>query len=168
MFKKLVFSTAIIASFVAAPAFAGDYGDKKADMNIVEVVTKKDDFSTLATALTEAGLVDTVQNAENITVFAPTNAAFEKLPEGALATLLLPENRDQLTDILTYHVVPSKIMAGDIETGTTEVETMQGDTITVTKTEDGVMVNNATVTKADVRAENGVIHVIDTVIMPTE
>jgi uncharacterized surface protein with fasciclin (FAS1) repeats len=175
--KKLLLATAAVMAIASAPAFAGDHshGDKdyghshkemKAEKNIVEIATSKDDFSTLATALTEAGLVETVQDAESLTVFAPTNDAFAKLPEGTLDTLLLPENKEQLTSILTYHVVPSKIMAGDIAMGTTEVETLQGDTLTVTKTEDGVMVDGANVTMADVKASNGVIHVIDTVVMP--
>lgn len=175
MFKKFLFTTAAIVTMASAPAFADMHSgsanhDKTAEQeappNIVEIATTNPDFSTLATALTEAGLVETIQNAEDITVFAPTNAAFEKLPEGTLDTLLLPENREKLKSILTYHVVQGKIMADDIATGSTDVDTLQGTTATVVKTDAGVTVDGATVTTADVKAGNGVVHIIDTVMMP--
>jgi uncharacterized surface protein with fasciclin (FAS1) repeats len=173
MIKKLLLSTTTVVALFAASdmALAYNYGenkDKSAKMekNIIEIATKKENFSTLVTALQAADLVGTIQNAENITVFAPTNEAFAKLPEGTLETLLKPENKEQLQAILTYHVVGSEIMSGDIAMGTSSVATLQGGTIEVTKSENGVTVNNANVIMADVDAVNGVVHAIDTVILP--
>jgi uncharacterized surface protein with fasciclin (FAS1) repeats len=170
MFKKFLLATAL-TTVVAGGAIAHDHGDKKdkmdkSEMNIVEVVTSKDKFSTLAAALTAADLVSTVQSAEGITVFAPTNDAFAKLPEGTLDTLLMEENKAQLQSILKYHVVGSEIMSGDIAMGTSSVATLEGSEVDVTKEDGKVMVDGATVTYADIKAENGVIHVIDSVIMP--
>ncbi|NQW68180.1 MAG: fasciclin domain-containing protein, partial [Acidimicrobiaceae bacterium] len=121
------------------------------------------DFATLVAALTAAGLVETLQGAGPFTVFAPTEAAFAALPEGLLAKLLLPENVAVLTAILTYHVVPGMVMSTDIAAG--DVATVEGSTVALT-TDMGVMVNGATVIAADVPASNGVIHVIDAVIVP--
>jgi len=98
-------------------------------------------------------------------VFAPTDAAFKKLPEGTVENLLKPENKDKLTSILTFHVVPGKVMSGDIKGKTTQAETVEGGELSIDATDD-VMVGNAKVTKADIAASNGVIHVIDTVLMP--
>ena len=131
--------------------------------DIVEVASGNPDFSILTTALTEAGLVETLQGPGPFTVFAPTNEAFEALPEGLLDTLLLPENEETLTAILTYHVVPAEVPSSAIEPG--DVATVEGSTVTLA-TDDGVTVNDATVTTADVEASNGVIHVIDAVLVP--
>ena len=130
---------------------------------IVEVAQGNADFSTLVAAITAAGLGDALSGEGPFTVFAPTNAAFEALPAGLLDKLLLPENKDVLTAILTYHVVAGKVMAADVTAG--DVATLEGSTIALT-TEGGVMVNDANVTATDVEASNGVIHVIDAVIVP--
>ena len=130
---------------------------------IVEVAQGNADFSTLVAAITAAGLGDALSGEGPFTVFAPTNAAFEALPEGLLEKLLLPENKEVLTKILTYHVVPSKVMAADVAAG--DVATLEGSTFAIT-TEGGVKVNASNVTATDVAASNGVIHVIDAVLVP--
>lgn len=130
---------------------------------IVEVAQGNADFSTLVAAVTAAGLGDALSGEGPLTVFAPTNAAFEALPEGLLEKLLLPENKDVLVKILTYHVVAAKVMAADVAAG--DVTSLEGSTFAVT-TDGGVKVNDANVTATDVPASNGVIHVIDAVIVP--
>ena len=131
---------------------------------IVEVAQANPDFSTLVAAVTAAGLGETLSGEGPFTVFAPTNAAFEALPEGLLEKLLLPENKDTLVKILTYHVVAAKVMAADVAAG--DVTTVEGSTFAVT-TDGGVKINgDTTVTATDVEASNGVIHVIDKVIVP--
>jgi uncharacterized surface protein with fasciclin (FAS1) repeats len=130
---------------------------------IVEVASANDDFSTLVAAVTAADLAGTLSSDGPFTVFAPTNAAFDALPEGLVAKLLLPENKDVLVAILTYHVVAGKVMAADVTAG--DVASVQGENITVDTT-GGVKVNTANVTATDVAASNGVIHVIDAVIVP--
>ena len=130
---------------------------------IVDVAVANPDFSTLVTALTAAGLVETLSGEGPFTVFAPTNAAFDALPAGLLEKLLLPENKDVLVAILTYHVVAGKVMAADVTAG--KVASVQGEEITF-DTASGVMVNNAKVVTADIAASNGVVHVIDAVLVP--
>lgn len=132
---------------------------------IVDVAASTDGFSTLVAAVTAAGLVDTLNGAGPFTVFAPTDAAFAALPEGVLDALLLPENKDLLVKILTYHVVAGQVLAADVTDG--DVATVEGQTIKLS-TAGGVMVNGAMVTTADVMASNGVIHVIDAVILPPD
>jgi uncharacterized surface protein with fasciclin (FAS1) repeats len=131
--------------------------------NIVAVAQGNADFSTLVAAITAAGLGDALSGAGPFTVFAPTNAAFEALPAGLLEKLLLPENKEILTKILTYHVVPAKVMAADVAAG--DVNTLEGSAFAIT-TEGGVKVNASNVTATDVAASNGVIHVIDAVLVP--
>ena len=131
--------------------------------NIVEVAQGNPEFSTLVTAVTAAGLGEALSGAGPLTVFAPTNAAFEALPAGLLQKLLLPENKETLTKILTYHVVAAKVMAADVKAG--DVTTLEGSTFAIT-TEGGVKVNESKVTATDVPASNGVIHVIDAVLVP--
>ncbi len=131
---------------------------------IVEVAQANTDFSTLVAAITAAGLAETLSGEGPFTVFAPTNAAFEALPEGLLEKLLLPENKEVLVKILTYHVVGAKVMAADVAAG--DVSTVEGSTFSIT-TEGGVKVNDANVTSTDIAASNGVIHVIDAVIVPS-
>ena len=131
--------------------------------NIVAVAQGNPEFSTLVAAITAAGLGDALSGEGPFTVFAPTNAAFEALPAGLLEKLLLPENKEVLTKILTYHVVPSKVMAADVAAG--DVTTLEGSTFAIT-TEGGVKVNASNVTATDVPASNGVIHVIDAVLVP--
>ena len=131
--------------------------------NIVEVAQGNADFSTLVAAVVAADLAETLSGEGPFTVFAPTNAAFEALPAGLLEKLLLPENKETLVKILTYHVVQSKVMAADVAAG--EVTTVEGSTFEIT-TMGGVKVNTANVTATDVPASNGVIHVIDAVLVP--
>ncbi|MFL4469048.1 fasciclin domain-containing protein [Tateyamaria armeniaca] len=144
---------------LAASAFAG--GAKK---DIVDTAVSAGSFETLVAAVQAAGLVDTLKGDGPFTVFAPTDAAFAALPEGTVESLLLPENKDQLVSILTYHVVPGKVMSTDLSDDM-EATTVQGESITI-DLDNGVMVEEATVTTADIETSNGVIHVIDTVILP--
>jgi uncharacterized surface protein with fasciclin (FAS1) repeats len=130
---------------------------------IVEVASSTEGFSTLVTAVSAAGLVDTLNGEGPFTVFAPTDDAFAALPAGVLDALLLPENKDVLTQILTYHVVPDQVMAADVTDG--EVATVEGQSVTLS-TADGVTVNGAKVIQADVVTSNGVIHAIDAVLLP--
>lgn len=132
---------------------------------IVDVASANPDFSTLVTALSAAGLVETLSGEGPFTVFAPTNAAFAALPAGVLDALLLPENKDALVKILTYHVVPGTVLAADIADG--DVATVEGQSVTLS-TASGVTVNGANVVTADVLADNGVIHVIDAVLVPAD
>ncbi|MGJ3263819.1 MAG: fasciclin domain-containing protein [Salinarimonas sp.] len=134
--------------------------------DIVDVAIAADDFTTLVAAVDAAGLVETLKGEGPFTVFAPTDAAFAALPEGTVETLLQPENRDQLVAILTYHVIPGAVMSSDIAGQEVMPETVQGSTLSIDATGDAVMVNNATVVTADVEATNGVIHIIDTVLIP--
>ncbi|TGD43138.1 fasciclin domain-containing protein [Pseudotabrizicola sediminis] len=143
----------------AAPAFAGGHSK-----DIVDTAVAAGSFNTLAAALTAAGLVDTLKGEGPFTVFAPTDEAFAALPAGTVDTLLLPENKDQLIAILTYHVVPGAVMSTDLTEGMTAA-TVNGADVTITL-DGGAKVNGATITTADIAASNGVIHVIDTVIMP--
>ena len=131
--------------------------------NIVAVAQGNPEFSTLVAAVTAAGLGEALSGEGPFTVFAPTNAAFEALPAGLLEKLLLPENKEVLTKILTYHVVAAKVMAADVAAG--DVATLEGSTFAIT-TEGGVKVNTSNVTATDVPASNGVIHVIDAVLVP--
>ena len=121
-------------------------------------------FNTLVAAVKAAGLVDTLKGAGPFTVFAPTDEAFAKLPAGALESLLKPENKSKLQSVLTYHVVPGKVMAKDVMK-LDKAKTVEGGSVTI-KSKNGVVVNNAKVTKTDIAASNGVIHVIDTVLLP--
>lgn len=134
------------------------------DKDIVELAAGTDDLSTLVTAVKAADLVETLQSDGPFTVFAPTNAAFEALPEGTLEMLLKPENKDKLQAVLTYHVVSGEVMSGDLES--MSVETVQGSKADVKVWDGKVKINGAKVAMADINAENGVVHVIDAVILP--
>jgi uncharacterized surface protein with fasciclin (FAS1) repeats len=134
-------------------------------MNIVETAIQNGSFNTLVAAVKAAGLVDTLIGEGPFTVFAPTDEAFGALPEGTVDTLVQPENKDQLTSILTYHVVAGKVMSGDLSDGMTAT-TVNGGDITIKITDGKVMINDAEVVIADVDTDNGVIHVINKVIMP--
>jgi len=175
--KKLAILTMMIGAFgfatLTAPvtAFAGDHGHKagaeKMDKkDIVDTAIANEQFSTLVAAIKAAGLVDALKAEGPFTVFAPTNAAFAALPEGTLDSLLKPENKAKLQAILTYHVVPGKIKSEKIADGTTEVATLEGGKLTVEKTAAGVTVDGANVTAVDIWTSNGVIHVIDAVVLP--
>ncbi len=155
--KTLLTAAATLA--LTTSAFAGGHAK-----DIVDTAAGAGDFSTLVAAVQAAGLVDTLKGDGPFTVFAPTDAAFAALPAGTVEELLKPENKDKLVEILTYHVVPGKVMSGDL-VDDMKAATVQGSAITI-DLDSGVMVDEATVTTADIEAENGVIHVIDTVIMP--
>ncbi len=133
--------------------------------DIVDVAAGAGSFNTLVAAVQAADLVDTLKSEGPFTVFAPTDEAFAALPAGTVETLLLPENKDQLVSILTYHVVPGKITSDQLPAGRAHVDTVQGSAVTVDTT-NGVKIDNASVVTADVMASNGVIHVIDTVLLP--
>jgi len=132
--------------------------------DIVSLAAGNESLTTLVTAVKAAGLVETLQSEGPFTVFAPTNEAFANLPEGTLDMLLKPENKDKLVKVLTYHVIPAKVMSTDLKSGM-NAKTVEGENIMVDLSK-GVMVNNANVKKADIKASNGVVHVIDKVILP--
>ena len=133
--------------------------------DIVEIASSNDQFSTLVAAVSAADLVGTLQGPGPFTLFAPTNEAFAALPAGTVESLLLPENRDQLVAVLTYHVVPGAVTSDQLAGQRVDVATVQGATVAVNGT-NGVRVNNARVTQADIIASNGVIHRIDRVLLP--
>ena len=149
----------------AAAALALALPVKAQAADIVDTAVSAGSFNTLVAAVQAAGLVDTLKGDGPFTVFAPTDEAFAALPEGTVESLLLPENKDQLVSILTYHVVPAKVMSGDIAGKRAKVLTVQGDRLSV-NAKNGVKVNGAEVVQADIEASNGVIHVIDAVIIP--
>lgn len=154
-----------------AALMAGSYGTKTdktggmGSMDIVDTAMSAQSFNTLVAALKAADLVDTLKGPGPFTVFAPTDEAFAKLPDGTVDDLLKPENKGKLQAILTYHVVPGKVMSEDAAT-LTSAKTVNGQSFNISKDGDSLMVDNARVTKADIKASNGVIHVIDEVIMP--
>ncbi len=149
--------TAAASTAFAAPAFAQD-------ADIVDAAIAAGNFTTLVAAVQAAGLVETLKGEGPFTVFAPTDEAFAALPAGTVEDLLKPENKAQLAAVLTYHVLPGKVMSTDLSDGMTAA-TVQGAEVTIT-TGGGVKVNAANVTTADIEASNGVIHVIDAVILP--
>ena len=165
MKKSFIFAAAFALSAMTPAVFGEDA--KPAQMekqNIVEIAAAADDFSTLVAAVKAAGLVETLSGEGPFTVFAPTNAAFAALPDGTVEMLLKPENKEKLTKILTYHVIPAKVMAADVKPG--EVATVEGSNVTIKVADGKVTVDGANVVKTDIVASNGVIHVIDKVIMP--
>ena len=155
---RMVMAGAVAVMLAAAPAQADN-------RDIVDTAVAAGQFKTLAAALKAAGLIDTLKGAGPFTVFAPTDEAFAKLPKGTVEDLLKPENKAKLAAVLTYHVVPGKVMAADV-VKLKEARTVQGGSLKVNSGGAKVMVDNATVVKADIAASNGVIHVIDTVMLP--
>ena len=153
----------ILAAALAVPMALGAVTAKAAD--IVDTAVSAGSFKTLVAAVKAGGLVDTLKGDGPFTVFAPTDEAFARLPEGTVEDLLKPENKEKLVSILTYHVVPGKVMSGDIAGKEMTVKTVQGGEARVNATS-GVMIDGARVVKADIEASNGVIHVIDSVILP--
>jgi uncharacterized surface protein with fasciclin (FAS1) repeats len=152
---------------LAAPAFAEKHSaHAMATKDIIDTAVAAGSFKTLAAALQAAGLVETLKGKGPFTVFAPTDDAFAKLPAGTVENLLKPENKAQLTSILTYHVLPGKIMSKQLLGKKLSPKTVQGTTVDVDARKGGVMVDTAKVVKADIVTSNGVIHVIDTVLMP--
>ena len=162
MIKSRTFAVlaAVFALVVAAPLRA-----EEAKKDIVDTAVSAGSFKTLVAAVKAAGLVDTLKGQGPFTVFAPTDEAFAKLPAGTVEELLKPENKDKLVAILTYHVVPAKAMATDVA-GMTSAKTVNGKELKLKAADGKVMVDGATVTKADIVTSNGVIHVIDSVLMP--
>jgi uncharacterized surface protein with fasciclin (FAS1) repeats len=156
--------TALSLSLLASPsAFAG--GSTVATKDIVDTAVSAGSFKTLAAALDAAGLVETLKGKGPFTVFAPTDEAFAKLPEGTLKSLLKPENKQKLTSILTYHVVAGNVKAADV-IKLSSAKTLNGQSVTIKTAGGKVFINGATVVKADIEATNGTIHVIDTVLLP--
>lgn len=175
---KLSIAFTVIAAFVATSQMA-EAGKKcpgaavktvalkkAAKSDIVDTAVNAGSFKTLATALKAAGLVETLKGKGPFTVFAPTDEAFAKLPAGTVETLLKPENKAKLASILTYHVVSGNVKADDV-VNLKSAKTVQGQTVAIDAT-DGVKINDAKVVKADIDCSNGVIHVIDTVLLPKE
>ena len=154
---KVMAAAAIVLGMAGAASAQGK--------DIVDTAVAAGQFKTLAAALQAAGLVDTLKGAGPFTVFAPTDAAFAKLPKGTVEELLKPENKAKLTAILTYHVVPGKVMAADV-VKVTDAKTVQGGSVKVKNGGGKVMIDGATVVKTDIGASNGVIHVVDSVLMP--
>ena len=164
--KAAAFAAAITLSSGVAigAASAGDYGKGK---TIVETAADAGQFKTLVAAVDAAGLTETLQGKGPFTVFAPTDAAFAKLPAGTVDSLLQPENKEKLVQILTYHVVGSKVGSEAVKAEPTELKTVEGQSLSVVRKGGSVVVNGtAEVVSADVKASNGVIHAIDTVLMP--
>jgi uncharacterized surface protein with fasciclin (FAS1) repeats len=156
----LAAAAALCLSFTAASA-----------ANIVETAQGAGSFNTLLAAAKAAGLADALATGENLTVFAPTDEAFAKLPAGTVENLLKPENKDQLVAVLSYHVLPRKLASNQMLSGPFHVRTLKGTgdrTLAVAKSGSGVTVDNANVVKADIMTDNGIIHVIDTVMLPSK
>ena len=181
--KTIPTLTATLGLALVSPAFADHHkqGTKEMTKDKKEMAEKKmaempetvvaaaaanEDFSTLVAAVKAADLAETLSGEGPFTVFAPTNEAFEKLPEGTVEMLLKPENKEKLVSILTYHVVAGKVMAADVKT--MDVKTVEGSEAAVVVEDGKVTIDDATVTATDIVTGNGVIHVIDTVIMPAE
>lgn len=156
--------SALLACAFALPMAFAAVSAKAAD--IVDTAVSAGSFKTLVAAVQAAGLVETLKGKGPFTVFAPTDEAFAKLPAGTVETLLKPENKARLQAVLTYHVVPGKVMAADVKAGEQMIGTVQGGKLNVTGSGGGVTVNDAKVVKADIVADNGVIHVIDKVVLP--
>jgi uncharacterized surface protein with fasciclin (FAS1) repeats len=156
MIRRTMLALAAATAF-ALPAFAQD-------KDIVDTAVGAGSFTTLVAAVEAAGLVETLKGPGPFTVFAPTDAAFAALPAGTVEDLLKPENKDKLVAILTYHVVPGKVMSTDLTEGM-KAATVQGGEVTITL-DGGAKVNGAVISAADIPASNGVIHVIDSVILP--
>lgn len=155
MIKVFSASAIVLALIGSSSAYAAD---------IVDTAAANGSFKTLVAAAQAAGLIETLKGAGPFTVFAPTDAAFAALPAGTVESLLKPENKDKLTEVLTYHVIPGKVMSGDLKDGM-KAATVEGADVTI-DLDGGARVNDAKVVTADVSADNGVIHVIDKVLMP--
>lgn len=164
MFSKVALSLMLPAVLIASlTVFTLADSNKNNKKDIVTIAVEAGNFKTLAAALTEAGLIETLKGKGPFTVFAPTDEAFSKLPEGTVENLL--KDKEALTKVLLYHVVSGEVMAKDV-VNLSSAETVEGSNIRIQTADGKVMINNAQVTSADIKASNGVIHVIDTVIMP--
>lgn len=156
-------AVAAALALMVTDAYGGSYGKKQSD--IVDTAVAAGTFSTLAAALDAGGLVATLKGAGPYTVFAPTDEAFAKLPDGTVETLLLPENKDKLIAILTYHVVPGKVTAAEVVT-MQSASTANGSDLAIRVVDETVFINDSRVVATDIKASNGIIHVVDTVILP--
>jgi len=163
--NSVIISLILLTGLAMMPYQDEITSNKESDKNIVELAAETPALSTLVKAVQAADLVEVLQSEGPFTVFAPTNEAFEALPEGALENLLKPENKDQLVKVLTYHVVPSAVLSTGLSDGMS-VATVEGGNITVDISDNGVQINDANVVSADIQATNGVVHVIDKVILP--
>ncbi len=157
--RSLAVALVLTVGIAAAQAYKSDKKD------IVDTAVAAGSFNTLAAALQAAGLVETLKGKGPFTVFAPTDEAFAKLPAGTVENLLKPENKDRLVAVLTYHVVPGSVSSSEV-VKMTSAKTVQGQSVKISNGKGGVMIDGAKVVKADVMASNGVIHVIDSVILP--
>ena len=167
LFTALFLALAVTACAKDAPQASTTAASQAApDPDIVAVAAGAGQFQTLVAAVQAAGLVETLQSPGPFTVFAPTDEAFAKLPAGTVDSLLLPENKDKLTAILTYHVVAGEVLAADV-VKLDSANTVEGQPVAIDASDAGVRINDANVIKADVMASNGVIHVIDTVLIPS-
>ena len=162
MKMTMIVLSMVMVMAIASPSLADSHGRT---MDIVDTAAGAGSFNTLVSAVKAAGLVETLKGEGPLTVFAPTDEAFAKLPKGTLEDLLKPENKDKLVSILTYHVVPGKVMASDV-VKINSAKTVNGQELTVKVDGDTVTVNSAKVIKTDIVCSNGVIHVIDTVVLP--
>jgi uncharacterized surface protein with fasciclin (FAS1) repeats len=161
-----LFATTAAAAVVSLGMATAAYADNHAGMSdIVDTAVEAGSFNTLVAAVQAAGLEETLRGEGPFTVFAPTDEAFAALPEGTVESLLLPENQETLQAILTYHVIPGKVMSADIAGQELSVATVEGSEVSINAT-DGVMIDGANVVTADIETSNGVIHVIDAVILP--
>jgi uncharacterized surface protein with fasciclin (FAS1) repeats len=177
MKKTLLFCSVLALALVSFTTLPSTTVPTDSDKTIVQIAAGNENFSTLVAAVKAAGLVETLNGSKEFTVFAPTNDAFNKLPKGTVASLILPENKAKLTDILTYHVVAGEVMAKDVvagikaNNGTLTVNTVKGEQLSFMMKGNNVMIKDAkggmsTIIMTDVDASNGVIHAIDTVLMP--
>ncbi len=165
MDRRSFLSTTLAASALVALGACAPGATNSAGPDIVDTAVAAGSFTTLVAAVQAAGLVDTLKGPGPFTVFAPTDAAFAKLPAGTVESLLEPANKAKLVSILTYHVVPGRVLAADLAGKRQDVATVQGQTVHINGTK-GVRVNRSNVTTADILTSNGVIHVIDTVLLP--
>ncbi len=153
-----------LRSLITALVLSAGVAAHASAKTVVEIAAGSPDHTTLVAAVKAAGLAETLSGDGPFTIFAPTNAAFAKLPAGTVESLLKPENKAKLVSILTYHVVPAKVMAADVKSG--DAPTVNGKKLTIKADGSAVMVNKARVTATDLVGSNGVIHVVDTVILP--
>ena len=160
----------LVSTSAASISFAGNssHAEAVAKKDVIDIAVGDGNFKTLASLLTKAELVETLKGEGPFTVFAPTDAAFAKLPKQTIADLQKPENAAKLKQILTYHVVPGKVFSKDIKGKKLSPETVVGSNLSIDATSGTVNVNQSKVTKADIEGSNGVIHVIDTVLLPSE
>jgi uncharacterized surface protein with fasciclin (FAS1) repeats len=162
--QKLIISAFMFSLIFTSLSLAGDHHkNKSSKKDIVTTAVEAGNFNTLATALTEAGLIEALQGDGPFTVFAPSDDAFAKLPEGTIESLL--KDKEALTKVLLYHVVSGEVTSKEV-VKLKKAETLEGEYITIKTTDDGVMINNSNIIGADIMASNGVIHVIDTVLLP--